>query len=307
MNPLRWRIPIVFALIFSLSVLSMAFYYQDPVRMVQEKFIFQLFLTSQPDAASNKEYTLNQDGTANYSILSGFDPDRYPDTVTLFAGTKELAGYTSKPLNGKFLLTKSNWELHWQKLTPWTLAYTIYNQSIYSTEFISAFKNDIGISPYTRVLRMPSGEEWSLWSGPAIEKVFNKYYGKPNTPFQQVTYQYIYNMSMKPYMDDYVAMLNYILVGKRNEFKAWSKIYYQKAVTAKQFSGTKISRDAYNDLIKNFPGGSDASSKNMTTDEFIVGQLLRRDIEGSLPVFLKCLRIFLKDYDPENYRKLKAY
>jgi hypothetical protein len=37
-----------------------------------------------------------------------------------------------------------------------------------------------------------------------------------------------------------------------------------------------------------------------------IGELIRRQIDGSLPSIIKCIRTILQDYDLETYKALKV-
>jgi hypothetical protein len=106
-------------------------------------------------------------------------------------------------------------------------------------------------------------------------------------------------------MTDYVTLLNHLLVTRRTEWMRLCEDYRTRALTDTNFDGSSAASAACRSL---FTEEDREDFKTIETNLLYnpVGELMRRQIDGSLPSILRCIRIILRDYDPANHRRLKA-
>lgn len=294
----RWML----LLIVSLGCLS--FYYSDPVREAQYRMIFHNFLDSEPDAASLRTFVSDPSDPDAPGVYRKFDPEFYPDTTTIFNDSTGI-GESIFTSNGRYLIRTI--ESSYYGSPGFTYRYTrdLVGEDYPGKPFEEKFREQFGVSPYSRILLTAKKEPWYYWSGDAVEKVFNKYYGRPENTFQHVTYGFIYKVAARNYMTDYVQLLNHLLVSKRQRWQELCEAYRKSALADPSFEGTFASSKVVDEL---FTRQELAGMKAMPVNYLYipVGELMRRQIDGSLPAILRCIRIILRDYDPENYRLLRA-
>lgn len=291
------------ALLLSAVVFCMAFLADNPIKDIQHAFIFHNFLDSEKDALSLKTFRYKQVAGAQDSFRK-YNPYFYPDSTTIFSNEKDF-GKSISQSNGRFIIRTIESSFYASPGYVYTYTRDIFGATYPSEDFIQKCKQQFGLSPISKTLITANKTPWYFWSGEAVEKIFHKYYGKPDNAFQQVTYGFIYKVAAKNYMQDYVSLLNHLLVTKKDQWMQVCKTYQQNALTNSKFDGAYASAEAVEVLITE---KEKEQFKVIETNYLYlpVGELIRRQIDGSLPSILKCIRIILQDYDPELLRLLKA-
>jgi hypothetical protein len=140
---------------------------------------------------------------------------------------------------------------------------------------------------------------WNHFNGLAIKAAFDKLYQKPSGSYQGIGLQKIYNAAMKDYVRDMTNVIIKVMANKP-AFEATAKQYLTKATTDPEFDGLSFGGEATEKLIGKFT----QPCLEEYYGERVVGTMLRRQCDGSLPVLLTCLKTLLKDYDPEFYNKV---
>jgi hypothetical protein len=290
---------IVLITLIGLVSIRWTFLQLETKQEVQHKLIFHNFLNSLVDAASKKVFL--GDGT---TVLSEFDSSWYPDTKTVFFDSTHI-GKSVFDTDGKYIIRTI--ESSYYGSPGFISRYTedIIGENYFSEEFENKFRDKLGLKPFAKIVIPANKEPWNFWSGAAIEKVFNTYYGGPKNKFQQVTYGYIYQVAAKNYMRDYIKILNTLLVENKSEWLKSCNIYYNKAMTDPNFNGLSESYKVAEKLINQ---QARLELKVIEPNLVVgpVGEIMRRQIDGSLPSILKCIKAILKDYDPKGYMMLKA-
>jgi hypothetical protein len=140
-----------------------------------------------------------------------------------------------------------------------------------------------------------------LFNGKAFRVAFNKLYKKPRKKFQGLILGKIYNVTLKDYCRDAADIISHVLSNKAL-FQQWADNYLLLAKTDTTFDGVKYEEKAADTLI----GKALYAKLNCcTSGDRLVGTMLRRQIDGSLPDLLYCFKTVLHDYDPEYYKKIK--
>jgi hypothetical protein len=257
------------------------------VKEVQYRLIFHNFLEPKYYADLGMHYS-----EANPDTASVFFDLTNIDIRTLEAGKE----YVIRPIETSFYSAPGYLDNYLED---------IIGLRSNSKDFEVEFFKEIGVKPYKKTLITANNSEWHFWSGEAIEKVFNKYYGNPSNKFQQATYGFIYDVGAKKYMRDYVKILNYLLVDKKKEWLSACNNYYTKAMNDSDFSALGES-----DYIAHKMLGNKEKFHFIAIDTNSLykpfGELIRRQIDGSLPSITKCIRKILKDYDPETLDLLRV-
>lgn len=266
----------------------------DNIKQVQYKLIFHNFLESKSDA---DHPITNSDG----EILNS---KWYPDMSTIFYDTSHIGSSISES-DGKFVIRTI--ESSYYSSPGYLDRYMsdILGTTYMGENFEEKFIDNVHTKPFSRYVITADKQKWYFWSGAAVEKIFNKYYTGPDNLFQQVTYGFIYNLAAKNYMKDYVQILNHLLVDKKAEWIRACNAYYTKAMTDPNFDGSYQSSLAVDSL---FSTNKKSQFKIIDTSYLYkpVGELMRRQIDGSLPSIIKCVKRVLKDYDPMTFRQLKV-
>ncbi len=144
-----------------------------------------------------------------------------------------------------------------------------------------------------------------FYSVEGVNALFTKLYTKPSNKFESITYQTIYNISLKAYMRDFTKFLAHIL-GQKATWTMVGNQYLKNAKIKKDFNPYAEMDFAYNKLFT-----TEASIKKFTNftaevSYYDLGTLLRRQCDGTLPTLLNCLKTVLKDYDPEALKLIKG-
>ncbi len=141
--------------------------------------------------------------------------------------------------------------------------------------------------------------EWNHFSGAALQAAFNKLYQQPTGLFQEIGLQKIYDATLKNYVRETTNVIVKVMSNKP-AFEAMAKKYMIKATTDPQFDGIDFSNQATQKLVAKLS----QECLNDYHDYRIVGAMLRRQCDGSLPMLLSCLKTLLKDYDPGFYKQV---
>lgn len=289
-------------LLFFSAVLCFSFATSDPIKSKQYQLIFHQFLDSETDAASLKISTYESGNNHSTQNLSRFESTFYPDTLTFFRDTSGI-GESISPSNGRYLIRSIESSFYGSPGFIYKYTRDLFGYDYPQDAFIAAFKKEIGISPFTQTVITAKKESWHFWSDKAVLKAFHRFYGGPENRFQQVTYGFIYKVAARKYMIDYVQLLNHLLVKHRDEWLKMCAAYKEKALTDSTFDGNTASYQVSTQLFK----PEDLQIFKVIPVNYLyipVGELMRRQIDGSLPAIIECIRIILKDYDPETLRSL---
>jgi hypothetical protein len=293
----------ILLLVFS-AVICFSFAATDPIKSKQYQLIFHQFLDSETDAASLRIATYESGNHLSTQKLSHFEPSFYPDTLTFFKDSSGI-GESISPSNGRYLIRSIESSYYGSPGFVYRYTRDLFGFDYPQDAFVAAFKREIGVSPFTQTLLTAKKEAWHFWSGEAVLKTFYKYYGGPSNQFQQVTYGFIYRVAAKKYMTDYVKLLNHILLTKQQTWLQLCNAYKQHALTDSTFEGSTASYLATKELFTQ----EELQSLSVLPVNYLyipIGELMRRQIDGSLPAIIECIGKILKDYDPENYAALKV-
>ncbi len=183
-----------------------------------------------------------------------------------------------------------------------------YEPQTYFSEnnFNQSFKDIFGVNPIDKVIPDANGSKekgFRFFNNKSIETIFNKLYVKPSTKFQSVTYQKVYDISLKEYFADVANVISIILKDKKN-FDKIAKEYFKKATKDKDFNGITAT-DEYRK--KHFPnlGFACKNYDNASSVNRLLGIMLRRQTDGTLKIALNSFKNMLKDYDNTTFEKYK--
>jgi len=192
--------------------------------------------------------------------------------------------------------------------SPGFAAYSFYegldtSYSDFGPEVVTRFKTLFGQDIVKSRLKLAAKDyegnsiQWIQFNGLGIKAAFDKLYQKPTGKFQGIGLQNLYNFTLKSYVRDVTSIVVKVASNKP-AFEALSKQYMASALKDPEFYGPTFSEDAAEKL------GTNSLDQECTDASRVVGTLLRRQCDGSLPVLLLCLKTVLKDYDPEYYNKV---
>jgi hypothetical protein len=174
----------------------------------------------------------------------------------------------------------------------------------FEKSFKAIFKKDIRKKPTVK-----NGFENASFSADAIQTAFNKTYPKPTELVDGFVMQKVYDLSIKQYSRACAYVMADVMKNK-TAFMQQVNTYKAKAATSKWDDGIGFCTIAAEAVL-----GKDYLSKraNETTKKYLgdyydrlVGMMMRRQIDGTLPVILNCIKTVLKDYDPSFYETMKA-
>ncbi|MBC7862729.1 MAG: hypothetical protein IAF38_07115 [Bacteroidia bacterium] len=179
-----------------------------------------------------------------------------------------------------------------------------YNKKV-QNRFTKLFgKNIISKRMPTKYQSAGDVHEFRFYSGAAMDAAFKKLYKKPTEKFRGFSLQRIYDLTLQSYCRDAGEVICKV---KRQDslFVKLSKNYLKGALNDSTFEGQSFTHEACKQL------GFDPEKERGICipayyHERIVGIMLRRQCDGSLPALLKCLKTLLKDYDPAYYEKIKT-
>jgi hypothetical protein len=136
------------------------------------------------------------------------------------------------------------------------------------------------------------------YSGAGIQAVFNKLYQKPTAAFKGIGLQKLYNVSAKQYLRDATDIVIAIMA-KKTIWDAEVKRYMQEVTTKEEFYMGDFAGETYAKIF-----GETEMKECAPYVNNMIGSMLRRGGDGSLPTLQVCLKTVLKDYDPEYYNKV---
>jgi hypothetical protein len=147
--------------------------------------------------------------------------------------------------------------------------------------------------------------EWINYKAAGVQAIFDKLYVKPEGKIKGYLSQEIYNTVARDYVRDITRVVVKAMT-RKPEFENYAKQYLQQAINKADFNGLEFIYATGEKLLTDLKWQSD-SGWAMYPDQYIVlGILLRRQADGSLPVLLKCLKTLLKDYDTEFYNQVSS-
>jgi hypothetical protein len=160
-----------------------------------------------------------------------------------------------------------------------------------------AFQSVIGV-PLIKETRRASGRKWLMFSPAAAEAAFKKLYIKPSHPSLGAPMQQIYTVVFRSSVRE-VADVIARLYSRRGQFDVECATYVELARRDADFDGGSA---AYRAAVR-LGGGTciagEACRGEPIADSGLVGTLMRRQIDGTLPVMARALKTVLADYDPE--------
>ncbi len=186
-----------------------------------------------------------------------------------------------------------------------TNAYWNAESFSYSAGVRGEFKNLFGEDILKDQITIPYGDRdamnhlpvFRFFNGKAFSAAFKILYKKPDNKFEGMVLQKIYNATLKDYDRDAGNAISHILSNKKL-FKQIADEYLAKAKSDTSFNGVSYINKAADTLI------GKTLYKQLTcmdASNRLLGIMLRRQIDGTLPVLLTNFKTVLKDYDPEFY------
>jgi sporulation protein YlmC with PRC-barrel domain len=140
---------------------------------------------------------------------------------------------------------------------------------------------------------------WNHYNGLAVKAAFDKLYQKPTATYKGIALKKIYDLSFQQYVRDVTTIIIKVTANKA-VFEAQAKLYLTKATTDPEFEGINFTMNATQTILGDY--------KTECVFEYyrerVVGTMLRRQIDGSLPILLTSLKTLLKDYDPTFYNQV---
>ena len=186
-------------------------------------------------------------------------------------------------------------------------AYWNYSACTYDESFRARYKSLFGQDIIKARIKMAQKDyennnmEWRHYSAVGLQAAFEKLYQAPSGTFHGYSLQKIYDASVKKYVHD-ITMTVVKVMAKRLEFEQYAKQYLQQATTRADFEGQEFGNNVTEKLLGKSAGDC-IDAENQTR---IVGIMLRRQCDGSLPVLLSSLKTVLKDYDPTLYKAIQT-
>jgi len=181
----------------------------------------------------------------------------------------------------------------------------------YEKEALINFKQAFGKDLLGHSLQLP-GKDYNKkpmylkqFKADALKKAFDKLYKKPTEDFDGFAMQQIYDVTVKEYFRSCARVIADIMK-KKPTFILLAADFKKKAVTNKDFYGP----DAAYDIQKNILGDDYTPGQGMDSCmdgvDKLIGMMVRRQIDGTLPTLLSCTKTMLKDYDPEFYATIQS-
>jgi hypothetical protein len=136
------------------------------------------------------------------------------------------------------------------------------------------------------------------YNGLGIQAVFNKLYQKPTTSFKGIGLQKLYNASSKQFLRDATDIVVGIM-SKKTIWDAEVKRYMQQVTTNPEFYMDDFASETFTKIF-----GEKEMAECAPYANRMIGTMLRRAGDGSLPTMIPLLKTVLKDYDPEYYNKV---
>jgi hypothetical protein len=140
-------------------------------------------------------------------------------------------------------------------------------------------------------------QKFRFFNGKGLKAAFDKLYKKPQEKFENIcTYQKVYDIALKGVFASATSLIIDVMKNKK-DFEACAKEYLEKAKKDPNFDGQVFTNQCTQKLLgeKEYECGQ---------ANRIVGMLLRRQCDGTLPVVLSCLKQIVKDYDNDTFKKI---
>jgi hypothetical protein len=131
-----------------------------------------------------------------------------------------------------------------------------------------------------------------------VQAAFNKLYQKPTSSFKSIGLQKLYNVSAKQYVRDAVDII-VAITAKKTIWDAQVKKYVLLATTNEEFYMGEFANETYTKIF-----GEQEMKDCAPYANKMIGMMLRRSGDGTMPTMLVCLKTMLKDYDLEYYNKV---
>lgn len=187
-----------------------------------------------------------------------------------------------------------------------TNAYFNAESFSYSADIRGEFKNLFGEDILKDQITLPIAKSkgtdhipvFRFFNGKAFRAAFKILYKKPDSKFEGLIFQKIYNATLKDYDRDAGDVISHILSNKKL-FKKLANDYLARAKTDTSFDAIPYTYKACDTLI------GKPVYHCMTDADRLLGIMMRRQCDGTLPDLLTCFKTVLKDYDPEYYTKIK--
>ena len=154
-----------------------------------------------------------------------------------------------------------------------------------------------GVPLWTRPI---AGVEWYGLDPEALRRAFHRLYLPPGTDLEGIAAQALYDVTLR----EDVARLAGRMARVSTQQSRFAQAARQLADALRRdpdFSVYEIAEGLAEELNQPYPSADDDDER---IDMFVAGQLLRRQLDGSLPVIRQAVRTILRDYDPETFRRL---
>jgi hypothetical protein len=184
---------------------------------------------------------------------------------------------------------------------------SLYTPEIKNSTPVKNFKTAFGADLFKPALKLAAYEmgtnkkaTMNMFNAIALKQAFDKMYLKPTESVDGFALQKLYDISMKAYLQDCCNVIADVM-NKKALFLKLAANYKLNATTKKYFNGVNESFAASDKLLadKEYQCIDNRHSR-------IVGMLLRRQIDGSLPTALNCLKTIVNDYDPSFYSQISS-
>ncbi|HBX50102.1 MAG: hypothetical protein A2275_01030 [Bacteroidetes bacterium RIFOXYA12_FULL_35_11] len=280
-------------------------------------FVFALFVSNEFLYAQKTLNSIGDDIIAQlFDRPTKWKPVKdFPDSTLTFFGRRPLAGgddniqeydnYVESQCQNSPAYLYYALYMAFDKMTYWNKVSCTYNAKMISKfKTISGGKDIIKSRFYqaNKDTSEPILSEFRFYNGEALKAAFNSIYRKPGDSFKGLSMQKIYDVSLKEYMRDLGKVITVVMSNKA-EFTAKAAEYLKKAKTDKTFDGQEYS---YPLTEKWFGAESYKKYSCLPMPSRIVGVMLRRQCDGSLPVLLNCYKTVIKDYDPSYLKEIQG-
>jgi hypothetical protein len=188
----------------------------------------------------------------------------------------------------------------------WNWSSFSYDKKV-QDRFKFLFGKDIIAKRFSLAAKSPwDGEisEFRFYNSDAIDQAFKKLYKKPSKKFKGLRLQKIYDIALKEYCRDAAAVVAKVK-SQDAAFVELAKKYLAGAEKDTTFEGQNFSAEAARQL-KTVEAAGTFTCMHAYMHERIVGIMLRRQCDGSLPVLLSWFKTILKDYDPDYFKTISA-
>lgn len=219
--------------------------------------------------------------------------------------------------------TKNNWGTYYSS----PISYCGNSPAYFKSSFVDAIRLKDTSSEYSRIdfdksfkmiykkdVRKPSftknaGFNEASYNGDALLAAFKENYIKPTENIDGILMGKVYNIALKAYARSCAIVMVDILKNKA-AFIQQTNLYKAKALANKQIDGIGFCTKASDVILgkKYYDEKVNPNPKECVGYYYdrIVGMMMRRQLDGSLPAVMKCITTVLKDYDPEFYETVKT-